>query len=108
MYAILTVIIVIICILIILVVLVQNPKGGGLGSSFGGVSNNQLGGARNAADFLEKATWGLAIALLVFSLLTVTVIPNSSKFDRPAANEELERSISDFDIDNFDPTGGGN
>lgn len=59
---------VICCVLLILVVLVQDSKGGGLSSSFGG--SNQILGVRQTTDFLEKATWFLAIALLVFSLLS--------------------------------------
>jgi preprotein translocase subunit SecG len=67
--------IVIVCILLILIVLVQNSKGGGLASSFS--SSNQVMGVRKTADFLEKATWTLAIALLVLSLL-------SAAYDKPA------------------------
>ena len=59
--------IIIVCALLILIVLVQNSKGGGLSSSF--ASNNQIMGVRKTADFLEKATWGFAIALFVLSLL---------------------------------------
>ncbi len=107
MYSIITVIIILICLLILLVVLVQDPKGGGLGGTFGGVSSNNLGGAKNAADFLEKTTWGLIIALLVFSLLSVTVIPNrSSSLTGSENNTELNESIKDFDVNNYDPTGG--
>jgi len=106
MYSIITVLIILICLLILLVVLVQDPKGGGLGGTFGGVSSNNLGGAKNASDFLEKTTWGLIVALLVFSLLSVTVIPNSSNsgLSGSDANIELEESIKDFDVNNFDPT----
>jgi preprotein translocase subunit SecG len=57
---------VIVCILLIGVVLIQDSKGGGLTSSFSG--SNQILGVRRTSDFLEKATWVLAIALLVFSL----------------------------------------
>jgi len=57
---------VIACVLLILVVLVQDSKGGGLSSSFG--ASNQILGVRKTTDFLEKATWVLAIALLVLSL----------------------------------------
>ncbi len=53
-------------ILLILIVMVQNPKGGGLASGFS--SANQIGGVRKTGDFLEKATWTLAIALVVVSL----------------------------------------
>lgn len=107
MYSIITVIIVLICLLILLVVLVQDPKGGGLGGSFGGVSSNNLGGAKNAADFLEKATWGLIISLLFFSLLSVTVSPNKggSSINGSTDNIELEESIKDFDVNNYDPSG---
>ena len=64
MYTIFSVLIVITCVLLVLVVLVQNPKGGGLSATFGG--GNQVMGVKKTADFLEKATWYLAIALLVF------------------------------------------
>lgn len=68
MQAILTVGIIIVCILLILVVLVQNSKGGGISSNFSAA--NQIMGARRGTDFIEKATWTLAITLLVFSLLS--------------------------------------
>lgn len=67
MSGILSILIIIVCVLLILIVLVQNSKGGGLSSSF--ASNNQIMGVRKTADFLEKTTWGFAIALFLFSLL---------------------------------------
>lgn len=67
MSGILSILIIIVCVLLILIVLVQNSKGGGLSSSF--AANNQIMGVRKTADFLEKATWGFAIALFLFSLL---------------------------------------
>ena len=63
--------------LIILVVLVQNSKGGGLASNFSG--SNQYMGVRKTADFLEKATWTLAIALLLLSLASIFVIPKGGE-----------------------------
>ncbi len=68
MQAILTIAIIIVCVLLILVVLVQNSKGGGISSNFS--ADNQIMGARRGTDFIEKATWTLAILLLVFSLLS--------------------------------------
>jgi preprotein translocase subunit SecG len=68
MQAILTIAIIIVCVLLILVVLVQNSKGGGISSNFSAA--NQIMGARRGTDFIEKATWTLAILLLVFSLLS--------------------------------------
>jgi len=72
-YVVLAVFILIACILLILVVLVQNSKGGGLASNFS--SSNQIMGVRKTADFLEKTTWGLAIATLVLSLFSIFAIP---------------------------------
>ncbi len=68
MGTIISILIVIVCVLLILVVLVQNSKGGGLASSFS--SSNQVMGVRKTADFLEKTTWTLAIALLALSLVS--------------------------------------
>lgn len=65
------VLIILVCVFLVMVILVQNPKGGGLSSEFG--SANQIGGVRKTADFLEKATWGLAIALVVLSLVAAAV-----------------------------------
>ena len=50
--------------------MVQNPKGGGLSSSFGG--SQQLGGVQKTTDFLDKSTWtlgGILIALILLSTL---------------------------------------
>ena len=52
----------IVCVLLILIVLIQNPKGGGLSSAFGGAGTQSFG-VQRTTDFLEKATWGLAIVL---------------------------------------------
>lgn len=84
MYFVLSVLIFIVCILLILIVLVQNSKGGGLASNF--ASSNQVLGARKTTDFLEKATWTLAIALLVFSLGASLSIQRTDE-------EEQQRSL---------------
>lgn len=64
-----TILIVLVCLLLIGIILIQKPKGGGLGSSFG-ASSNILGGVQKTNEFLDKATWGLAAALLVLVLAT--------------------------------------
>ena len=43
-------------------------KGGGLISNFG--SANQMMGVRQTTDFLEKATWTMAIILVVLCLMS--------------------------------------
>lgn len=68
MYYFISILILITCLLLIMIVLVQNSKGGGLASNF--ASSNQVMGVRKTADFLEKSTWTLAIALLVLSLIS--------------------------------------
>jgi preprotein translocase subunit SecG len=74
----LTILILIVCILLILIVLVQNSKGGGLSSTF--ASSNQVMGVRKTTDFLEKATWTLAAALIILSLVsTATLITPSEE-----------------------------
>ncbi|MEO5642933.1 MAG: preprotein translocase subunit SecG [Bacteroidia bacterium] len=62
----LSILIILTCTILILAVLVQNPKGGGLTSGFS--SGSQVMGVRRTADFLEKATWTLAVLLMVFSI----------------------------------------
>ena len=85
-----SVLILIACVLMILVVLVQNSKGGGLASNFS--SSNQYMGVRKTADFLEKFTWGLAIALLALSLISTIAIPRGGG-KKGAADTELRQNI---------------
>lgn len=73
MYTILTILIILVCVLLSIVVLIQNPKGGGLSSTFGGVGNQILGASRST-DIVEKATWSLAILLLLLSFSTAFLI----------------------------------
>ena len=88
MYTFITVLIIIVCVLLVLVVLVQNSKGGGLASNFS--SSNQIMGVRKTADFLEKATWTLAIALLVLSLMAGLMASSPKKGNgNPIGNESL-------------------
>lgn len=70
MAIILSVLIFLTCIILILAVLIQNPKGGGLASGFS--TGAQVMGVRRTADFLEKATWTLAVLLFVFSIATTS------------------------------------
>ncbi|MDR2910688.1 MAG: preprotein translocase subunit SecG [Bacteroidales bacterium] len=93
MYTLITVLILIVCILLILIVLVQNSKGGGLASSF--QSSNQVMGVRKTADFLEKGTWFLAGALIIFSITGSVFIPR----DRAGEDQSMIRDQIDNTID---------
>ena len=75
MYALLTILILLASVLLIGVVLIQKSKGGGLASNF--ASSNQIMGVRKTTDFVEKATWTLAIVVCVLSILTAFVAPRT-------------------------------
>lgn len=77
MYNFIVILILIVSVLLALVVLVQNSKGGGLAANFS--APNQIMGVRKTTDFLEKMTWGLAIALVVLSLIATITIHSGNK-----------------------------
>jgi preprotein translocase subunit SecG len=77
----LTVLIAIIALLLIIAVLVQNPKGGGIDSTYGSGANQMFGAARSA-DAIEKITWYLAAALFVLCIASYFFISKGT-----AANE---------------------
>lgn len=83
MYVLLVILIVIASVLLTLLVLVQNSKGGGLAAGFS--STNQIMGVRKTTDFLEKATWGLVIFVVVLSIASVGV-----RSSAPATTNESE------------------
>ncbi len=75
MEVVITVLIIIVSIVMALFVLIQNPKGGGLASGFSGAS--QIGGVQKTADFLEKGSWAMMIALFVLCIVSASFLPNS-------------------------------
>ncbi len=91
MYTLVTILIILACILLILIILVQNSKGGGLASNFAG--GNQFGGVVQTNKFLEKATWTLAIALLVLSLLASLTIPRTIQGKDSRIKDQVSKSV---------------
>ena len=77
MYTLIIVLMVLASILLCGIVLIQESKGGGLASGFS--SGNQFAGVRKTTDLIEKATWGLALSLVIFSVLSVAFLPNDVK-----------------------------
>ena len=75
MYTLFVILIVVAAILMIGIVLIQESKGGGLSSSFAGY--NQVAGVRKTTDFIEKATWFLAAAMVVISIACAWVAPTA-------------------------------
>jgi len=110
MFTVITVLIIVVCLLLVLIVLIQDPKGGGLGASFG--ASNQIIGVKRTADFVEKATWGLAIVLLVLSLGINLFIPRNTTEEIGVGSrldEQIEDAVVPTQMPNFNqaPVEGG-
>ncbi len=76
MYTFITFLLIVASVFMVLIVLVQNSKGGGLANNF--QSSNQVMGVRKTNDFLDKATWALAIIILVLSVAGSAFVPKSN------------------------------
>ena len=74
-----------------LIILIQNPKGGGLSSSFGGLGN-QLMGVKQTTDVLEKGTWVFAGIVAVLCLTSAIFIPKGN------GNSERDRMINEAPV----------
>lgn len=79
-----TILTAIVCVLLMLIVLIQNPKGGGIDTTFGGQGANQLFGVARSADLVEKLTWGLAIALFILCIISSIIVSSSTTALTPA------------------------
>jgi preprotein translocase subunit SecG len=100
MYTLAIVLIFIVCILLVLIVLVQNSKGGGLASNF--QTSTQIMGVKKTADFLEKATWALAGALLLLSILGSAFIPrNEAGVERSMVQDQIQNVVDPNQVPNF-------
>lgn len=71
------ILIVAVCLLLALVIMVQNPKGGGLSSSFGG-NTQVVGGVKKTGDFLERSTWTFATLLAALILVANTLLQSNT------------------------------
>ncbi len=85
------IIIIIASVILGLIILIQNPKGGGLSSSFGGIGN-QLMGVKQTTDVLEKGTWLFATIIGVLCLTSAMFIPKTSL--NASYNQTYEAPVS--------------
>lgn len=94
MFTVLISIIILLSVLLVLVILGQNSKGG-VGAAFGG-SASQIMGVTKTGNILEKATWVLAVSVLVLSLVSSafhsTSSPNS--FTSPNVENASQQMIT--------------
>ncbi|MBO7197433.1 MAG: preprotein translocase subunit SecG [Tidjanibacter sp.] len=88
MYTFLVILIIIASILLVLSVLAQSPKSG-MAANFG--ASNQVMGVRQTANFLEKASWYLAIAIVVLSLLSTVAMSSYKKAGVPSGDAIIEQ-----------------
>jgi preprotein translocase subunit SecG len=101
MYNIILFLIIILSFLLVLVIMVQNPKGGGLASTFGGDSQ-QIGGVKKTTDFLDKSTWilvSLLFLLILFSNITLNSGNEKTESDLLNSSDEvlIEEILEDDD-----------
>jgi preprotein translocase subunit SecG len=90
MYTTIAILIVIASIFLTLIVLVQNSKGGGLAANF--ASGNQTFGVRQTADFLEKATWTLAISIIVLCILATAFVSTGTEKASSVVQDKIENT----------------
>ncbi|WP_057935776.1 preprotein translocase subunit SecG [Algoriphagus resistens] len=94
MFILLITIILILAVLLILVILGQNSKGG-VGAAFGG-SASQIMGVTRTGNVLEKATWVLAISILVLSLASSAFYTGSqsNQFSSPNIENAKQQVVA--------------
>lgn len=92
MLTLIIVLIILVSIVLGFFVLIQNSKGGGLASNF--ASSNQIMGVRKTADFLEKATWTLAVVIMVLCFACAFMTKSEMKKELPAS-QETEQTTGD-------------
>lgn len=96
MQTLLIVLTVIVSVLLIVVVLIQKSKGGGLASNFSGA--NQIMGVRHTNNFIEKATWSLAIVILFLSILSSIVSP-AQEGHKYNVGQQQQNTATNFNTD---------
>lgn len=103
MYSLIIVLVLLASVLMCGIVLIQESKGGGLASSF--ASSNQFMGVRKTTDFLEKATWGLAIAMVVLSVLSAAFVTKATVEEAPISISAPAQSTDAENVPSFPATG---
>lgn len=94
MFTVLISVILVLAVLLILVILGQNSKGGA-GAAFGG-SASQIMGVTRTGNVLEKATWILAVSILVLSLASSAFYTSSqpNQFSSPNIESAKQQVVA--------------
>lgn len=110
MYTIFVVLIILASLLMCLVVLIQESKGGGLAADY--ASGNSLLGAPKTTDIIQKVTAGLAVAMVLFCIVSTAFLPETKTVDsvlqmeQPATVAPVLPTVptADASSTNADPT----
>ena len=78
-----------VCVFLILVVLLQQGRGGGLGSAFGGATAQVFGG-RGAGNFMTRLT---AICAAIFMITSMSLAYLASAGDRELRKFESQQEM---------------
>lgn len=92
MYTSIVILVVLASVFMCLIVLIQESKGGGLAADYS--SGNNLLGAPKTTNFIEKATWGLAIAMVVLSVVSVAFLPGANESDSVLLKQATEQAAT--------------
>ena len=103
MYTLIIVLILLASVLMVGIVLIQESKGGGLASGFS--ASNQIMGVRKTTDFLEKATWGLAIAMVVLSVVSSAFITKTTVEENPLIEQSAPAQTDAQNVPSFPASG---
>jgi preprotein translocase subunit SecG len=81
---------------LIFAVTIQNSKGGGLSSSFGGTSSaSQILGSRRSNEFIEKFTWYLFAGLVALAFFANVIGTNVANAD--TSRLDMQESLNNAD-----------
>jgi preprotein translocase subunit SecG len=100
-YTLFLILILVVAVLLVLIIMVQNPKGGGLSSSFGSGGSQSMGGVQSTNNFLDKSTWTLAIALMAMILLSNFAIPRDNT---NSTDSQIEETLNNRIIEDEAPS----
>lgn len=93
-YGILAFLCIAVALVLILLVVIQNSKGGGLNSAFGGQGATQILGARRTNEFIEKLTWYFATGLAVLAFVTNVVGSAATSGDEGSNELKIEKTLT--------------
>ena len=91
-YGVIMLFIIVACVFLVFVILSQNPKGGGLTSTFGG-QGTQMFGVQKTNDFMTRATWTLGIIIVALCIFAAVLVAQPSQVRSAAPAQQGQSSL---------------